>query len=170
MIPPTPSKAPGGALPRPLAIVLAGLGAGLAIFVLATIRSRTGWATLIPSFGASCALIFAHPESPFARPTNVIGGHLVSSALGLLTLAVCGNGPLALGIGVGLAIAGMMATRTMHPPAGGDPLIVISIAAPATFLVAPILAGTVALVLIGMVYRSLSSKAARLASSRHEME
>ena len=167
MIPPTP-RATGVA--RPLAIVLAGLGAALAIFVLASVHAHFGWAVLIPPFGSSCALIFAHPESPFARPFNVIGGHLISSALGLLTLATCGNGPAAMGIGVGLAIAGMMATQTMHPPAGGDPLIVIATAAPVTFLVTPILVGTVAIVLIGVVYRSFSAKAAHFAAGRPEME
>ncbi len=155
---------------RPLAIVLAGVGAGLAIFVLASVHSRSGWAILIPSFGSSCALIFAHPESPFSRPLNVIGGHLVSSAIGLITLVICGNGPLAMGVGVGCAIAGMMATRTMHPPAGGDPLIVIATAAPATFLIAPILVGTIAIVLGGVVYRSFSVGAARFAARRHDME
>jgi len=142
-------------LSRPIAILVAGVGGALAIFVLATIQSRTSLAMLVPSFGASCALVFAHPESPFAQPRNVIGGHLVSSAFGLLALAVLGTGPIAMAAGVGLAIAGMMATRTMHPPAGGDPLIVILTAAPIGFLAQPILFGTCVIVLIGAAYHRL---------------
>ncbi len=137
------------------AIVLAAVGAGLTIFVLAFAHSRTNLATLIPSFGASCALVFAAPQSPFSRPLNVIGGHLISASVGLLVLATLGNSPLTLGIGVGLAVAAMMATRTMHPPAGGDPLIVILTAAPIGFLVEPVLIGSVAIVLIGAAYHSL---------------
>ena len=139
-----------------LAVLAAGVGGGLAIFVLAAVHARTNLATLAPSFGATCALVFANPQSPFSRPANVIGGHLVSSAIGLVTLAILGSSPLALGVGVGLAIAGMMATRTMHPPAGGDPLIVILTGAHIGFLIEPILFGTIAIVLIGAAYHAVS--------------
>lgn len=138
---------------RPAVILLAGIGASVAIYVLAVGHAWSGMATMVPSFGASCALVFAHPESPFAKPLNVIGGHLVSSVVGLLILAVLGDGPVALAVGVGFAITGMMATRTMHPPAGGDPLIIIATGASASFIVTPILLGTIAIVAIGMVYR-----------------
>lgn len=138
---------------RPCAILAAGFGSAIAIFVLAIGHDWTRVATMVPSFGASCALVFAHPESPFAKPMNVIGGHLISSAFGLLTLATFGNGPIALAVGVALAIMGMMTTRTMHPPAGGDPLIVIATGASVGFLVTPILVGTVIVVGIGYLYR-----------------
>jgi CBS-domain-containing membrane protein len=131
---------------------MAGLGGGLAIFALATIESRSTIATVVPSFGASCALVFAYPQSPFSQPRNVTGGHLVSSSLGLVALFIMGTGPAAMAVGVGLAIAGMMATKTMHPPAGGDPLLVMITGASLSFLITPILLGTVLLVLIGALF------------------
>jgi CBS-domain-containing membrane protein len=137
-----------------LAIMAAGLGSGLAIFALTLVKTWTPLSALVPSFGASCAFIFACPESPFAQPRNGIGGHLVSSGLGLLVLITLRTGPVALAIGVGLAIAGMMASKTMHPPAGGDPLIVILSAASLSFLAVPILLGSVLLVGIGAVFEA----------------
>ena len=144
-----------GPVPRPLSVLLAGIGAGLTIFALLMLHDATRLAWLIPSFGASCALVFGVPDSPFARPVSVIGGHLVSSAVGLATMALLGHGPAAMAVGVGLAIAAMMASRTMHPPAGGDPLIVIATSAAPMFLVTPVLVGTVAISLAGFVFRGM---------------
>ena len=139
------------------AIALAGLGAGLAILALALLQSYTTLIALVPAFGASCALIFAHSDSPFAQPRNVIGGHLITAAIGIATLAAIGSGPWALAIGVGLAVSAMMLTRTMHPPAGGNPLLVILTGAKLSFLVEPILLGSVAVVLVGLAYHSVFS-------------
>ena len=141
---------------RPLAILLAGLGAAATIYLLLRLHGLTGLAWLIPSFGASCALVFGVPDSPFARPLSVIGGHFVSSAVGLAAMALLGHGIGAMAIGVGGAIAAMMATRTMHPPAGGDPLIIIATSAAPTFLLAPILIGTTAISLVSFVYRTVT--------------
>ena len=147
-----------GPAPRPIAVLLAGIGAGLTIFALLMLHDMTQVAWLIPSFGASCALVFGVPDSPFARPASVIGGHLVSSLVGLVAMAALGHGPLAMAVGVGCAIAAMMVTRTMHPPAGGDPLIVIATAAAPTFLLTPVLVGTIAISLAGFAFRQLRTR------------
>ena len=144
-----------GPVPRPLAVLLAGLAAAAMIYALLQLQSASHLAWIIPSFGASCALVFGVPDSPFARPASVIGGHLVSSLVGLVTMAALGHGPLAMAVGVGCAIAAMMVTRTMHPPAGGDPLIVIATAAAPTFLLTPVLVGTIAISLAGFAFRRL---------------
>jgi len=46
---------------------------------------------------------------------------------------------------VGLAIPAMYVTGTFHPPAGINPLLVVSGNLPSTFLLAPVLAGAVLL-------------------------
>ena len=75
---------------RPFAIIAADVGAGLTIVSLVLLHGATQIALLVPSFGASCALVFGVPASPFARPASVIGGHLVSSAVGLIAMALFG--------------------------------------------------------------------------------
>ena len=141
-----------GPVPRPLGVLIAGIGAGLTIFGLLKLHDSTLQAWLIPSFGASCALVFGVPDSPFARAGSVIGGHLVSSAVGLAAMALLGHGPMAMAVGVGCAIAAMMASRTMHPPAGGDPLIVMATAATPMFLLTPILLGASLICLAGILF------------------
>ena len=107
---------------------------------------------LIPPFGASCVLVFGVPASPFARPQNVIGGHVISAAMGLAAVSLFGAGALGMAIGVGLAIASMMVSDTVHPPAGANP-IVVALAAPGwSFLLAPVLAGAVVIVMLGAAY------------------
>ena len=142
------------------AAAIAGFGGFLVIYALAELSQMSGALLLIAPFGASCVLVFGVPASPLAQPRNVIGGHLVSTAIGLAVLAVLGAGPLAFGVGVGAAIAAMLVTRTTHPPAGADPIVVILAGASWPFLFAPVLVGAVAIVLAGALYHRALSGAA----------
>ncbi|MGO3871420.1 MAG: HPP family protein [Alcaligenes sp.] len=140
--------------------LISGLGGALAIWILAGLTQATELMLLIAPFGASCVLVFALPEAPVAQPKNVIVGHFLSALVGLLTLSVLGNSILAMGIGVGLAIAVMQISRSIHPPAGGNPLLVMAIGAGWQFLVLPILVGSILLVCMGLLYHKLVSKRA----------
>lgn len=143
-----------------LPALVSGLGGAGAIWLLAALTESLGQLLLIAPFGASCVLLFALPQSPLARPRNVIGGHAISALVGLLVLTFLGNGVLAMGIGVGLAIALMQFTGTLHPPAGGDPLVVILTGAGWSFLLQPILVGTAILVFLAWVYHRFVSRRA----------
>jgi CBS-domain-containing membrane protein len=129
--------------------LVAGVGGFVAIFVLASARADLSANLLIAPFGASCVLVFAIPQSPLAQPRNVIGGHLISTAAGLSVFCLLGQTPLAFAFGVGLAIAAMLLTGTVHPPAGADPIVVIFASASWPFLFAPVLVGTICIVLLG---------------------
>jgi CBS-domain-containing membrane protein len=139
-------------------VVLAGLGGGIAIATLALLGAGVGVILLLGSFGASCVLLFGYPEAPFAQPANVIGGHVICTAIGLALLYGFGAHAWSLALAVGLSIAAMMATRTTHPPAGSNPVIVF-LAQPAwSFIVFPVLSGAVLLVLIALVYNNVVRK------------
>ena len=94
---------------------VSGLGGFLVIFALSQLGSNLHIALLVAPFGASCVLVFALPLSPLAQPRNLIGGHLISSTVGVVILAALGHSPLAYGVAVGLAIAAMQPTDTLHP-------------------------------------------------------
>ncbi|HYD15124.1 MAG TPA: HPP family protein [Hyphomicrobium sp.] len=134
------------------AAVLAGFGGFLTIGALASANATEQLPLLIPPFGASCVLVFGAPASPFARPRNVVGGHLVSALMGLCAVSAFGYGPLGIAVGVGLAIAAMMLTDTVHPPAGANPIVVALTHASWTFLAAPVLVGAAAIVLAAAAY------------------
>ncbi len=157
------------ALLRPLVVVspaakawlsafLSGLGGFITITLLA--EATTDWHTLllIAPFGASCVLAFALPQSPLAQPRNIVGGHFISTAIGLATLSLLGSQPLAFGAGVGVAIAAMELTGTLHPPAGADPIVVLTAKASWPFLILPVLTGAVAIVLLAVAYHRAVSR------------
>jgi CBS-domain-containing membrane protein len=137
------------------AALLAGFGGFLTIGMLAAVTATDALSLLIAPFGASCVLVFGVPASPFARPRNVIGGHLVTALVGLIAVSLFGPGPLGIAVGVGLAIAAMMVTDTVHPPAGANPIVVALSHASWSFLAAPVLLGTVAIVATGLVYNRI---------------
>lgn len=132
------------------------LGGGVGIALLALLTTAQGWPLLMAPLGASCVLLFAAPDTPLAQPRNVIGGHLVASLVGLLLLRSLGPGALSMGLAVGLAIALMQATRTLHAPAGADPLVLMLAGKVSWgFLLAPVLAGSVLLVLLALLVNNL---------------
>ncbi|WP_234464071.1 HPP family protein [Paracoccus caeni] len=143
-----------------LPALVSGLGGALAIWLLATLTTSLNQLLLIAPFGASCVLLFALPASPLARPRNVVGGHFLTALMGLLALTFIGDGVLAMGIGVGLGIAAMQFTETLHPPAGGNPLVVIMTGAGWSFLALPIIAGALILLLVAFIYHRFVSKRA----------
>lgn len=135
--------------------MLAGFGAFLTIGILAEAHTLTALPLVIAPFGASCALVFGAPASPLAQPRNVIGGHVISAALGLLAVTLVTSPALAMALGVGLAIAAMLLTGTLHPPAGANPIVVVITSAPWSFIAMPVLVGAAAIVVLGVVFHRL---------------
>jgi CBS-domain-containing membrane protein len=162
-----PNPAPAAAAPPPplrlaahplVYAAVSGLGGALVIFILAQLTLSLHTALLIAPFGASCVLVFALPQSPLAQPCNVIGGHLISAAIGVAVFALMGAHPASYALAVGLAIAAMQLTGTVHPPAGADPIVAILGAASWPFLFTPVLVGALAIVLGAAVFHRLLSR------------
>ena len=86
--------------------ILAAIAAAGCISLLALMSDATSTFILwmIPTFGASVVLITALPNSPLARPKNIIFGHLISAASGVLLATILIPSFYSLGIAVGLAI------------------------------------------------------------------
>ena len=150
-------KGDGAALPpRPTnkAVALAWLGGSIAIAAVAALTDSLSVMLVLGSFGASCVLIFGYPDVPFSQPRNVIAGHVISSLVGLVFLTVFGPHWWAIALSVGTAIALMMLTRTVHPPAGSNPVIVFLTQPTWGFLLFPTLVGALILVAVALVYNN----------------
>jgi CBS-domain-containing membrane protein len=81
---------------------------------------------MIGSFGASAVLVFGAVRSPLAQPRNLIGGHVLSAAIGVASWKLLHQQPwLAEAAAVATSIAVMHATRTLHPPGGATALIAV---------------------------------------------
>jgi CBS-domain-containing membrane protein len=145
-----PPRAPGKA------VSLAFLGGFLAIAIIALLAQSLHVALVLGSFGASCVLVFGYPDVPFSQPRNVIAGHVLSTLIGLAFVYFCGPQWWSVALAVGTAIAGMMLTRTVHPPAGSNPVIVFLMQPGWEFALFPTLTGAVILVLVALFYHNLT--------------
>lgn len=140
------SKAPAApSLPFSL---LSLIGAALAIGATGWLSQVSGALWLMAPFGASCVLAFGMPDSPLAQPRNIIGGHVIATLVGLAVLHTLGDSWWSAALAVGLALAAMQQTRTLHAPAGANPLVVIASHAPLSFVVTPVLAGSLVIVAV----------------------
>lgn len=133
-------------------ILLATAGAAFAVSSLSYVAMTTRGLLLLGSFGASSLLLFALPEAPLSQPRSVIGGHLLASLIAAACLALFGPQWWAVGLATGLGVGAMMATRTVHPPAGSNAIIVFLAKPSWGFLLLSTLAGAVVLVGIAVFY------------------
>mgnify|MGYP003755850507 CR=1 FL=1 len=124
---------------------IAGLGAALAIGVMELLSAELNYPLAVIPFATSIVLVIGSPDAVPAQPRALIGGHLVSTLVGLMVLHAAGPQAWAAAIAVGLAVLAMFATRTFHPPAGINPLLVVSANLPWTFVLAPVFAGALML-------------------------
>ena len=107
---------------------------------------------LLASFGSSMVLLYGYPESPFAQPKNVFFGHLVTALVGLfflylIPLPIFITIPMAVGFGVGL----MIFLNVTHPPAGGNPIIVIIGSVSLDYLLSPVISGSVIIIIFAII-------------------
>ena len=107
---------------------------------------------LAGSFGSSMVLLFGYPESPFAQPKNVFFGHLVTSVVGVIILKFLPiDLYLQIAIAVGLGIFAMILLGVTHPPAGGNPIVIILGASSYDFLLNPIIFGSIMIIVHAII-------------------
>ena len=132
---------------------IAGLFSIITIGILTLLSYKTEFGIfLIASFGSSMVLLYGYPESPFAQPKNVFFGHLVTATVGmfflyLIPLPLFIIIPLAVGFGVGL----MILLNVTHPPAGGNPIIVIMGSVSLDYLLSPIISGSIIILVFAII-------------------
>lgn len=118
----------GSALPKWQRSVLAASAAGLSIAAISFLTSRfvpQGSPAVIASMGAAAVIVFQFPESPAARPWPILGGHLLSSVIGVAVSQLIPDRMVAAGVAVGLSLWAMSVCRCMHPPGGGTALVAV---------------------------------------------
>ena len=139
---------------------IAGLFSIITIGILTLLTYKTEFGIfLIASFGSSMVLLYGYPESPFAQPKNVFFGHLVTATVGmfflyLIPLPLFIIIPLAVGFGVGL----MILLNVTHPPAGGNPIIVIMGSVSLDYLLNPIISGSIIILIFAVIINRLILK------------
>ena len=123
----------------------------IGVLTVLTYKSTLGY-FLSGSFGSSMVLLFGFPESPFAQPKNVFFGHLLTTFVGVvfvnyIPLPIYINIALAVGVGVFL----MILLNVVHPPAGGNPIMVIIGSVSYEYLINPIIFGCIIILILAIL-------------------
>ena len=123
----------------------------IGVLTILTYKSTLGY-FIAGSFGSSMVLLFGFPESPFAQPKNVFFGHLCTALVGVIFVnyvpfPIYIN--IALGVGAGVFL--MILLNIVHPPAGGNPIMVIIGSASYDYLINPIIFGCIIILLIALL-------------------
>ena len=140
------------------AMLLGVLGATIGIIALQFITNASGVELVAASFGATFVLIFALPDSPVVKPKNIVGGYLISTSISLLVFEFIGNDPFSLGLAFGLSFVLMQLTKTLHPPAGAIPLLILFVPPDWKFILTPILAGVIFILIYAKFYSFVLKK------------
>ncbi|MBC7104380.1 MAG: HPP family protein [Firmicutes bacterium] len=142
--------------PRPAAgeVWCAAAGSLLGVGAVSFLSFHYGLPLLLASFGATAALLYGAPASPFAQPRNVVGGHAVSALAGVAIGQLLGTTWWSITLGVGLAILLMLATRTLHPPGGATAFVAVAQSQGYVFVLTPVFAGATLLVLIALIFNN----------------
>ena len=133
--------------------LIAGIFSIITIGCLTLLTYKTEFGLfLVASFGSTMVLLFGYPESPFAQPKNIFFGHLLTALVGiifvnLVPLPIFIMIPLAVGIGIFF----MILVGATHPPAGGNPIIVIIGSASFDFIISPIITGSAIVLIFGLI-------------------
>ena len=118
---------------------------------------------LLASFGGSCVILFGMPDSEMAKMRSFLGGHLLSTVVGLVFFnlgyaTVGGSSEVWVIAAVATALILMMLTRTIHSPAGANPVVIFAEGANWHFLLSPVLVGLIILAITAIIAKPLISR------------
>ena len=141
-----------------LAILAGAAGGAGAIAIMELLSVGTEFPLMAIPFATSIVLVMGSPEAEPAQPRALVGGHLIATLVGLVVVQLLGPGHWTAALAVGLAIVAMHLTRTFHPPAGIDPLVVVINNMSWSFLLAPVAIGALLLAGFAFAWHNLVSR------------
>lgn len=139
------------------------LGIGGISYLHYNLFSESDMVMVIGSFGASAVLIYGAPGGPLSQPRNLIGGHVVSALIGVMSYQLLSEHLwMAAAIGVATSIAVMHLTKTLHPPGGATALIAVVGSEQVhilgyLYVFIPVLVGAMIMLLVAIIVNNLSA-------------
>lgn len=143
---------------------LSAVGAFLGILSVCGISfwylSDTGALLMLASMGASAVLLFAVPHGALSQPWALVGGHLLSAAVGVSCQLLWPDAPWTPALAVGLAVGLMYYLRCIHPPGGATALAAVIGGASVHelgyhYLITPVLWNALALLAVAVIFNSV---------------
>jgi len=128
------------------------LGAAIGISVALALAGPQASPFLLASLGGSAVFLFSLIRLPAAQPRALFGGHLGSALIGIVCYQSFGDALWVYVLALSLTVGCMLITRTVHPPAGANPLIMVYAHAGFAALWQPVLVGVLGLAAVAYVW------------------
>lgn len=129
----------------------AALGIGLALWLADPPSSPL----LLASLGGSAVFLFGLTRAPAAQPRALFGGHIGGALIGILCFQLFGDVLWVYILAVVLTLVTMLLTKTVHPPAGANPLIMIHLHAGIVALWQPVMFAVLILAAVAAIWSRL---------------
>ena len=129
----------------------AAAGIALSLFLVAPPASPLFMASL----GGTSVFLFGLTRAPAAQPRALFGGHLGGALIGIACYQAFGDALWVLVLAQVLALCFMLLSKTVHPPAGANPLLMVYFHAGWSTLWQPVFVGIVSLSLVAVAWSRL---------------
>src|SRR5512137_985364 len=129
-------------------LIWSAIGGAVAIALSLVLVAGRNSPILLFSLGGSTVFLFVLTETEAAQPRALLGGHIGGALIGILCYQLFGD---ALWVSVTAVVVTMMfmvVTRTIHPPAGANPLIMVDHHASFLSVLNPVAVGVVTLFIV----------------------
>jgi len=130
-------------------------GAALALSLVLTFADPPELPLFVSSLGGSAVFLFAISATPAAQPRALFGGHIGSVLIGCFCYQMFGDALWVYVLALVLTLIYMLITKTVHPPAGANPLIIMHAHASLGAILQPVLFGIVILAVVAAVWSRL---------------
>jgi len=115
---------------------------------------------IVSSMGASAVLLFAVPHGPLSQPWALIGGHIVSAAIGVSCAKFIPGVFIAAPLAVGIAVGAMYYFNCIHPPGGATALSAVVggnevMELEYQFILTPVLINVIAIISVAIIFNYL---------------
>ncbi|HSD96798.1 MAG TPA: HPP family protein, partial [Sulfuricaulis sp.] len=131
------------------------LGAAAGIALALSIVAPPASPLLLASLGGSAVFLFGLTRAPAAQPRALFGGHLGGALIGIVCCQFFGNSLWVYALALTLTLCYMLLTKTVHPPAGANPLIMIYSHSGLSALWQPVFVGVLSLAAVAAVWSRL---------------
>jgi CBS-domain-containing membrane protein len=136
-----------------LAWISIGVAAGISL-ALALVAPPASPFFLAP-LGGSAVFLFGLTQAPAVQPRALLGGHLGGACIGIACFQFLGDALWVYATAQVLGLSWMLLTRTVHPPAGANPILMVYAHASWSALLQPVLVGVLALAAVAFVWSRL---------------
>lgn len=130
---------------KPFLVILFGSFVTISlVFYLVNLTENSIW---LATFASSTALLFSASRNPSSQPRALVLGHLICALVGIAYYHLFGESWWIYGLSLATGLLLMLLSRTFHPPAAANTVIMVHAHASFFVLLSTILLGTFCLIL-----------------------